>query len=115
MTRLRGIHHASIPLLCNRIHASADPRSSAQQVLVVENNPAMAEIEVLVLANADHEVISASNAQRALNLSAGESGLGPDATGDAYAAGACDYLPKPPRTGELLDHIRVHLTTLQAA
>ncbi|MFE3700905.1 hypothetical protein ACFXO7_23895 [Nocardia tengchongensis] len=44
-----------------------------------------------------------------------ESRLGPDAIGDAYAAGACDYLPKPPRTGELVDHIRVHLTTPQAA
>ncbi|MEV6099847.1 response regulator [Nocardia sp. NPDC051981] len=39
----------------------------------------------------------------------------PDAIGDAYTAGACDYLPKPLRTRELLDHIRVHLTAPQAA
>ncbi|WP_458691116.1 response regulator transcription factor [Nocardia tengchongensis] len=120
------------------------------KVLVVESNPAMAEIEVLVLANAGHEVISAGNAQRALNLArrwnpdlvlleldlpdlpgadlcrelrnrspipviAVSLDGSPDAIGDAYAAGACDYLPKPLRTGELLDHICAHLTAPRAA
>ncbi|MEV6097402.1 hypothetical protein [Nocardia sp. NPDC051981] len=37
----------------------------------------------------------------------------PDAIGDAYVAGACDYLLKPLGTGELLDRIRVHLTAPQ--
>ncbi|MGW4533043.1 response regulator [Nocardia sp. NPDC004340] len=120
------------------------------KVLVVESNPAMAEIEVLVLANAGHEVISANTAQRALDLAlrwnpdlvlldldlpdlpganlcrllrrrslipviAVSLDSDPDAIGDAYAAGACDYLPKPLRTGELLAHIRVHLMAPQAA
>ncbi|MFD7843278.1 response regulator transcription factor [Nocardia sp. NPDC059764] len=126
------------------------PVAQPGKVLVVESDPAMAEIEVLVLANAGHEVISAPNAQRALALARRwNPGLvllelnlpvlpganlcrqlrnrspipiivasldgGPDAIGDAYAAGACDYLPKPLRNGELLDHVRVHLTTPQAA
>ncbi|MGW2661820.1 hypothetical protein ACWCW7_12725 [Nocardia tengchongensis] len=39
----------------------------------------------------------------------------PDAISDAYAAGACDHLAKPLRTGELLDGIRVHLAPAQAA
>ncbi|MFE3260117.1 response regulator transcription factor [Nocardia sp. NPDC059091] len=129
------------------------PRTAAAgpgKVLVVESNPAMAEIEVLVLANAGHEVISAPNAQRALNLArrwnpdlvlleldlpdlpgallcrqlrkcspipiiAVSLDGDPDAIGDAYAAGACDYLPKPLRSGELLDHIRDHLTAPQVA
>ncbi|MET8429603.1 hypothetical protein [Nocardia sp. NPDC004860] len=62
------------------------------KVLVVESNPAMAEIEVLVLANAGHEVMSAPNAQRALTLARR---WNPDLV--------------------LLDHIRVHLTAPQAA
>ncbi|MEV6097080.1 response regulator [Nocardia sp. NPDC051981] len=126
------------------------PVAQPGKVLVVESNPAMAEIEVLVLANAGHEVMSAPDAQRALALArrwnpdlvlleldlpdlpganlcrqlrnrspipiiAVSLDGSPDAIGDAYAAGACDYLPKPLRNGELLDHIRVHLTAPQAA
>ncbi|MFE5286576.1 response regulator transcription factor [Nocardia sp. NPDC056611] len=46
------------------------PIAAAQpgKVLVVESNPATAEIAVLVLANAGDEVISASSAQRALTV-----------------------------------------------
>ncbi|MEV6102928.1 response regulator [Nocardia sp. NPDC051981] len=126
------------------------PAVRPSKVLVVESNPAMAEIEALVLANAGHEVMSAPDAQRALTLAQRwnpdlvllELDLpdlpganlcrqlrkrapipiiavcldgDPDAIDDAYAAGACDYLPKPLRNGELLDHIRVHLTAPQAA
>ncbi|MFE3060798.1 response regulator transcription factor [Nocardia sp. NPDC059239] len=126
------------------------PAVRPSKLLVVESNPAMAEIEVLVLANAGHEVISAGNAQCALNLArrwnpdlvlleldlpdlpgallcrqlrngspipiiAVSLDGNPDAIGDVYAAGACDYLPKPLRSGELLDHIRVHLATPQVA
>ncbi|MFJ9371646.1 response regulator transcription factor [Nocardia sp. NPDC101769] len=126
------------------------PAARPSKVLVVESNPAMAEIEVLVLASAGHEVISAQNAQRALNLArwwnpdlvlleldlpdlpganlcrqlrnrspipiiAVSLDGNPDAICDVYAAAACDYLPKPLRSGELLDHIRVHLTTSQVA
>ncbi|MFE3758673.1 response regulator transcription factor [Nocardia tengchongensis] len=121
------------------------PAAQPRKVLVVESNPAMAEIEVLVLANAGLEVISAPNAQHALTLArrwnpdlvvleldlpdlpganlcrqlrkrspipiiAVSLDGSPDAIGGVYAAGACDYLPKPLRSGELLDHIRVHLT-----
>ncbi|MGW5112883.1 response regulator [Nocardia sp. NPDC004123] len=110
----------------------------------------MAEIEVLVLANAGHEVISAPTAQHALTLArrwnpdlvlleldlpdlpgallcrqlrnrspipiiAVSLDGNPDAIDDAYTAGACDYLPKPLRTRELLDHIRVHLPSPQLA
>ncbi|RMI28929.1 response regulator transcription factor [Nocardia stercoris] len=122
----------------------------SRKVLVVESNPAMAEIEVLVLATAGHEVISAPTAEHALTLArrwnpdlvlleldlpdlpgvhlcrqlrqrspipiiAVSLDGNPDTIGDAYAAGACDYIPKPLRSGELLDHIRVHLTAPQAA
>ncbi|MFE3225602.1 response regulator transcription factor [Nocardia sp. NPDC059228] len=128
----------------------ATPAVRPSKVLVVESNPAMAEIEALVLANAGHEVISAPNAQCALTLArrwnpdlvlleldlpdlpgahlcrqlrnrspipiiAVSLDGSPDAIGDAYAAGACDYLPKPLRTGELLGHIRAHLAAPQAA
>ncbi|MGW4531805.1 response regulator transcription factor [Nocardia sp. NPDC004340] len=120
------------------------------KVLVVESNPAMTEIEVLVLASAGHEVISAPDAQQALALArrwnpdlvlleldlpdlpganlcrqlrdhspipiiAVSLGGDPDVIDDAYAAGACDYLPKPLRNSELLDHIRAHLTAPWAA
>ncbi|MGW4117078.1 response regulator transcription factor [Nocardia sp. NPDC004711] len=126
------------------------PAARPGKVLVVESNPPMAEIEVLVLANAGHEVISAPTAQSALTLArrwhpdlvlleldlpdlpgahlcrqlrdrspipviAVSLDGDPDAIGDAYAAGACDYLPKPLRSGELLDHIRAHLTAPRAA
>ncbi|MFD6358185.1 response regulator transcription factor [Nocardia tengchongensis] len=126
------------------------PAVRPSKVLIVESNPAMAEIEALVLANAGHEVMSAPNAQRALTLTrrwnpdlvlleldlpdlpganlcrqmrkrspipiiAVSLDGNPDAIDDAYAAGACDYLPKPLRNGELLDHIRAHLTAPQAA
>ncbi|MFE3958574.1 response regulator transcription factor [Nocardia sp. NPDC059091] len=126
------------------------PAVRPSKVLVVESNPAMAEIEALVLANAGHQVMSAPNAQRALALArrwnpdlvlleldlpdlpganlcrqlwkrspvpiiAVSLDGNPDAIDDAYTAGACDYLPKPLRNGELLDHIRVHLTAPQAA
>ncbi|WP_433567180.1 response regulator transcription factor [Nocardia sp. CA-151230] len=118
------------------------------KVLVVESNPAMAEIEGLVLANAGHEAVSAGNAQRALTIArrwhpdlvlleldlpdlpgahlcrelrtrspipiiAISLDGNPDAIDDAYAAGACDYLPKPLRSRELLDRIRVHLPSPQ--
>ncbi|MGW4533034.1 response regulator transcription factor [Nocardia sp. NPDC004340] len=119
------------------------------KVLVVESNPAMAEIAVLVLANAGYEAISASSAQRAMTVAqrwnpdlvllelalpdrpaaylcrqlrkrspipiiATSLDGDPDAIGDAYAAGACDYLPKPLRSDELLNRIRVHLAAPQA-
>ncbi|MFE2960969.1 response regulator transcription factor [Nocardia tengchongensis] len=119
------------------------------KVLVVESNPAMAEIAVLVLANAGYEAISASSARRALTVAqrwnpdlvllelalpdrpaaylcrqlrkrspipiiATSLDGDPDAIGDAYAAGACDYLPKPLRSNELLNRIRVHLAAPQA-
>ncbi|MFF0632215.1 response regulator transcription factor [Nocardia sp. NPDC004151] len=127
------------------------PIAAAQpsKVLVVESNPATAEIAVLVLANAGYEVISASSAQRAVTVAqrwkpdlvlvelalpdrpgayvcrqlrkrspipiiATSLDGDPDAIDDAYMAGACDYLPKPLRSGELLDRIRVHLAAPQA-
>lgn len=40
--------------------------STRAKVLVVENNPSTAEIEVLVLAAAGHEVLTTANAQHAL-------------------------------------------------
>ncbi|GAB3204344.1 response regulator transcription factor [Nocardia tengchongensis] len=128
------------------IEFTSPPIAAGQpsKVLVVESNPAAAEIAVLVLANAGYEVISAGNAQRALTLAQRwnpdlvllELALpdrpgsyvcrqlrkrspipiivtsldgDPDAIDDAYAAGACDYLPKPLRSGRLLDRIRVDL------
>ncbi|MFE3229538.1 PleD family two-component system response regulator [Nocardia sp. NPDC059228] len=126
------------------------PAAQSGKVLVVESNPATAEIATLVLANAGHEVLSAGNAQRALTVArrwhpdlvllelvlpdlpgahlcrqlrnrspipiiVNSLDGNPDAIDDAYTAGACDYLPKPLRTRELLDRIRVHLTAPQAA
>ncbi|MEV6099852.1 response regulator [Nocardia sp. NPDC051981] len=112
------------------------PAARPSKVLVVESNPAMAEIEVLVLANAGHEVISAPSAQRALHLArrwkpdlvlleldlpdlpgahlcrqlrnrspipiiAVSLDGDPDAIGDAYTAGACDYLLSGRRSSRL--------------
>ncbi|MFE5288834.1 response regulator transcription factor [Nocardia sp. NPDC056611] len=126
--------------------AAAEP----SRILVVESNPATAEIEVLVLANAGHEVVSVSNVQRALAVArrwnpdlvlvelilpdlpgthlcrqlrnrspipiiATSLDGNPDAIGDAFAAGACDYLPKPLRSSELLDRINLRLAAEQAA
>ncbi|WP_433665964.1 response regulator [Nocardia sp. CA-136227] len=118
------------------------------KVLVVESNPAMAEIEGLVLASAGHVVVSARNAQRALTavrrwhpdlvlleldlpdlpgahlcrqlrnsssipVIAISLDCNPDAIDEAYAAGACDYLPKPLRSRHLLDCIDAHLASPQ--
>ncbi|MGV9668711.1 response regulator transcription factor [Nocardia niigatensis] len=141
---------SQIPRSATEFTLPPTPGTEPGKVLVVESNQAMAEIEVLVLANAGHEVISVPTAQRALALArrwnpdlvlleldlpdlpgadlcrqlrnrspipiiAVSLDGDPDAIDDAYAAGACDYLPKPLRNGELLDHIRVHLAAPQAA
>ncbi|QVI18704.1 response regulator transcription factor [Nocardia tengchongensis] len=140
---------SQLPYFAKEFTPSPIAAVQRSKVLVVESNPATAEIAVLVLANAGYEVISADRAQRALTVAqrwnpdlvllelalpdrsaayacrqlrkrspipviATSLDGDPDSIADAYAAGACDYLPKPLRSDELLSCIRVHLAAPQA-
>ncbi|MGW4531812.1 response regulator transcription factor [Nocardia sp. NPDC004340] len=141
---------SQIPYSSREFTLPSISKATRGRVLVVESNPAAAEIAVLVLAAAGYEVISAGNAKHALNAAyrwnpdlvllelalpdrpgadlcrqlmsrapipiiATSLDGDPDVIADAYAAGACDYLPKPLRSGALLDRISANLAVPQAA